>query len=117
MKNTKKRCVVRFFVYKKGKNYVGVCLDLDIIEEKKDARELKKSLLEAAQGYVKSVIKEKMDDKLLNRPAPASYWKKYEGFLKCLRLKEPTSQACSQFGDATVSSVYLSALRSCRSMI
>lgn len=117
MKNTKKRGIIRFFVYKKGKTYVGVCLELDIVEEGENVEKLKKSLIEAAQGYVETVIKEKMDDKLLNRPAPKNYWNKYEAFLKCLRTKEPSQQACSLFKDATVSRVSFPMLQSCQSMI
>lgn len=117
MKNTKNKGVVRFFIYKEGAKYVGVCLDFDIIEEGKDVGKLKRSLLEAAQGHVGTVIKEGMNDKLLNRRAPKKYWKKYEAFLNCLRQKEFSPKTCSLFTDATVSSVYLPLLQSCKSMV
>lgn len=77
MQNIKKQGQFRFVIYKRPgeKKYTGVCLDLDIIEEGNDSVALRKSLEEAAQGYLEAVHKDKLNDKLLNKPAPKIYWK------------------------------------------
>lgn len=107
MNNTKKQGVIRFFIYKERKKYIGVCLDLDIVEEGKDIEKIKESLTEAVRGYIETVTKEKMDDNLLNRPAPKIYWEKYEAFLKFIAKKRATQQACASFKEASVSSACL----------
>lgn len=75
--NTKKRGVMEFLIYKEGNKYVGVCLTFDIIEEGKDVRKLKKSLIELADLHLKAVVKKGLPDELLNRYAPDEYWDKY----------------------------------------
>lgn len=76
MNNAKKQGQFRFVIYKRAgeRKYTGVCLDLDIIEEDKDPVALRKSLEEAAQGYLEAVCKNNLDDKLLSKPAPRQYW-------------------------------------------
>lgn len=93
MKNTKERGLFRFIVYKKvgDKNYTGVCLDLDIIEENKDPIILRKSLEEAAQGYLEVVCKNKLDDKLLSKSAPKQYWQILKDLENYFHLLHQTS--------------------------
>lgn len=76
-RNTKKRGVVEFLTYKEGKAFVGVCLTFDIVEEGTDPVELTRSLRDAAELHVETVIKNNLSDDLLNRYAPDEYWKKY----------------------------------------
>lgn len=77
MKNTKQQGQFRFVIYKKAgeKNYTGVCLDLDIVEQDKDPVALRKSLEEAAQGYLEAVCKNNLNEELLNKPALKKYWR------------------------------------------
>lgn len=79
---------LRFIIYKrpKDKNYTGVCLDFDIVEEGKDLQLLKRSLLEAAEGYLEAISKKDLDKNLLNRPAPRQYWKILQELEKYLHL-------------------------------
>ena len=77
VKNTKKGGVLEFLVYPEGGKYVGVCLTLDIIEVGSDPAKMMDSIREAAMGHVMLVIKKKLSDEFLNRPAPDEYWKKY----------------------------------------
>ena len=76
-RNTKEGGVVEFLTYKEGKAYIGVCLTFDIVEEGADPVALARSLKEAAELHVETVIKNDLSDDLLNRYAPEEYWKKY----------------------------------------
>lgn len=76
-KNNKKGGTVEYIVYKEGKTYVGVCLTFDIVEEGENPTELMKSIKEAAELHLETVIKHNLSDQLLNRYAPKEYWDKY----------------------------------------
>ncbi|MCX6812455.1 MAG: hypothetical protein NTW79_02440 [Candidatus Berkelbacteria bacterium] len=81
-------------IYKRArdKNYTGVCLDLDIVEEGSDPVVLKQSLEEAAQGYLEIVCKENLSEKLLNKPAPKKYWSVIQDLEKYFHLLNQISQ-------------------------
>lgn len=85
--NTKKTGRVTVFTFKQGRRYISVCLELDIVKEGVKAVELNKEMLEAVMGHVESVCKGRLSDDLLNRPAPAMYWKKYWVFVDGLNTK------------------------------
>jgi predicted RNase H-like HicB family nuclease len=78
-KNTKERGTIECLVYKEGNTdaYIGVCLTFDIVEEGKNPVELMKSIREAAELHLETVIRENLPDELLNRYAPEEYWLKY----------------------------------------
>ncbi|OGD67555.1 hypothetical protein A3F08_00815 [Candidatus Berkelbacteria bacterium RIFCSPHIGHO2_12_FULL_36_9] len=86
MNNTKTRGQLRFVIYKrlKDKYFTGVCLDLDIVEQDEDPVKLKKSLEEAAQGYLETVAKNNLNDQLLNKQAPKKYKKILENLERYL---------------------------------
>ena len=107
MQNTKYDGVIRFFIYKEGSKYIGVCLDLDIVEEGRDIEKLKKSLSEAARGYVETIIKKEMDESLLNQHAPKKYWEKYRFYLKYLEREKLSQDGISHLHEASISSVCL----------
>jgi len=75
--NTKKEGMVEILVYKEKNVFVGVCLTFDIVEEGNDALAVLKSIKEAVQLHLNTVIKNNMSDNLLNRYAPLEYWEKY----------------------------------------
>lgn len=76
MINTKKSGQVRYLIFQEADGgFCAVCLDFDIIEWGTDENELTKSIKEAASSYLQGVIKSNLPDELLNRPAPAQYWK------------------------------------------
>lgn len=90
MQNTKEKGVVNFVVYRDSSDsmYTAVCLDFDIVEQGDDLEELKKSIEAGARLHLESVVKNDLNDGLLNRSAPKKYWKKlyecmvaYEDFL------------------------------------
>ncbi|MBI5469879.1 type II toxin-antitoxin system HicB family antitoxin [Candidatus Kaiserbacteria bacterium] len=75
--NSKQSGTMEFLVYREDSKYVGVCLTFDIVEEGKDPVELMKSIKEAAELHLETVIKNNLPDDLLNRYAPDEYWQKY----------------------------------------
>ncbi len=89
--NTKNKGTVRIFTYKQGSKFISVCLELDIVKEGNNILDLNKEMFESVVGHIKTVCKEKMDDKLLNRPAPQKYWDKYQDYLLKLEDRKKTS--------------------------
>lgn len=77
MKKINKRQNFRFIIFKrqKDKYFTGVCLDLDIIEQEKDPIKLRKSLEEAAQGYLEAIMKNDININQVAKSAPRKYWK------------------------------------------
>lgn len=73
--NTKKKGMLRFFIYydKKEKEFVGVCVDLGIIKCGDNPYFVEKDLKEAASGYLETVTKENLPDSLLNQKPPQEY--------------------------------------------
>jgi hypothetical protein len=84
--NTKERGILRFMIFKAAgeKEFTGVCYELSIVLQDKNPEVLSKELLNAAQGYVMTVIKKKMSDKLLNQSdkLPKEYAALFEDFAK-----------------------------------
>lgn len=88
-KNTKEKGIIEFLVYKEGDSFVGVCLTFDIVEEGKNSTELMRSIKEAAELHLETVIRENLTDELLNRYAPEEYWIKY--FKAAQEIEKPNS--------------------------
>ncbi len=72
--NTKKKGTFYYLFLKEDDDYVGICLNLNIIEYGKDLDELQKSLREAAFSHLEAVRKHNLSDEYLNIPAPQEYW-------------------------------------------
>lgn len=87
-KNTKKEGLIEFVIFEEKGRYVGVCLTFDIIEEGTDFLQLKGSLEKAALLHLDCVIDKNLSDDLLNRHAPAEYWKIYDDSIKAYRKKQ-----------------------------
>ena len=94
--NTKKEGMVEILVYKEKNIFVGVCLTFDIVEEGINALSVLKSIKEATQLHLNTVINNNMSDDLLNRYAPREYWEKYFKATKKIQatsLKKSTNYA------------------------
>jgi len=76
--NTKRKGFIDFLIIKKEDGYLGVCLTFNIVQEGKDPVAITSSLREAAKLHLETVIEKDLPDTLLNRSAPAKYWKLYE---------------------------------------
>ena len=73
--NTKEKGTFYFLVTKEGNDFIGVCLNLNIIEYGKNPSALMQSIGEAASSILESVRKKNLSDKNLNVFAPQKYWK------------------------------------------
>lgn len=109
-KNTKESGVIEFLVYKEKEadTFVGVCLTFDIVEEGNNPKELMKSIREAAELHLETVIKNNMSDALLNRYAPDEYWHKYLEAMK--RLHKPSLTKASGLESLVVSPYHKSVI-------
>lgn len=75
--NTKEFGKLRMFIYKSGTQYIGVCLELNVIVWEKTQKEALQHLLNASAGYLETVLKENMTDSLLNEKVPLKYRLRY----------------------------------------
>jgi len=89
--NTKKEGQMSFLYFQEDKHYIGVCLEFNIVEEGATLGEVKKDLETACRLHLKTVQEKKLSDDLLNRHAPAEYWKMYESVEQKQKRSEITS--------------------------
>ncbi|XOB42165.1 MAG: hypothetical protein ACKKMP_02260 [Candidatus Nealsonbacteria bacterium] len=83
MKNTKKKGKFTIFSYQEKSNYyIGVCLEFDLIVEGKTPREALKNILNASIGYLIVIIKNNLNNKLLNLTPDQKYLREYTKLLK-----------------------------------
>ncbi len=88
--NTKQRGTIYYLIVREDDLYIGICLNLDIIEYGKDPKKLEKSIEEAAKSYVAVVRKKNLSDDYLNKPAPKKYldlFRHIEFYEDCTRKK------------------------------
>jgi len=85
--NKKEQGIARILIYPSKNKYIGVCLDFDIVEEADSKEEAVNQIKEATRGYVINVWKNKLDDSLLNRPAPENYWRIYREYNRFISAK------------------------------
>jgi len=69
---------LRFMIYEsKPRLYTAVCLELGLVREGDDPLKLRARISGLARKYLESVIKNNLDDRLLNQDLPAKYEKRY----------------------------------------
>lgn len=81
-RNTKTRGTMRFLFLQEKKQFLGVCLDFNLVEEGRTFEEVKKHLFVASRLHLQTVIDKKLSDSLLNRHAHKKYWEMYESIQK-----------------------------------
>lgn len=91
--NTKKLGMARTIIFPRGKKFLAVCLDFDIIEEAKTRQEVETNIKEAITGYIENICKNNLSDNLLNRHADKKYWDMYREHLNLLAEKENFKKA------------------------
>ncbi len=74
---------MRFLVYfePKDNEFIGVCMDLGIIKTGKNPLQVEQDVTEAAMGYVETVCKENLSDKLLNQKPPKEYMEVFNNYI------------------------------------
>lgn len=104
MKNTKKMGILHFLIYKEpvSEEYTGVCLELGLLEVGKNPDYLKQSLIDAAKGFVHTIIKEDLPDDFLNVPPAKEYEKLYLNALQSLRIGTKSDKLVSKSDDVFV---------------
>lgn len=87
LNNTFRKTTARVLLYKDKKEYVGVCLDFDIVVRGKTTRKVWSCIKELVEIYLENAVKNKLPVDVLNRPAPKQYWGKYLKFLEYEKAK------------------------------
>lgn len=88
MKNTKHLGTATVFIYPNKDKYIGVCLELDLIDDDHNKEVLADRMNARIQSYVSYIQKKNFDDTFLNRPAPKRYWDKFYQFLNLMKGEE-----------------------------
>jgi|SRR3989344_8609559 len=75
MRNTKNEGQISIVIFKarRGSGYVAVCPQLALIREGGKLSPLKRQIVDLAKKYAESVIKNNLDERLLNQTLPAPY--------------------------------------------
>ena len=81
--NTKEKGILRFLVYfePKDNEFVGICMDLGIIKTGKNPVLVEQDVTEAAMGYVETICKEQLSDRLLNQKPPKEYIEVFNNYI------------------------------------
>lgn len=74
-------------VFKDKTKFKGVCLEFDLEIIADTPIEAKKSITDYSFLWLKNVVKNKLPEELLNKPAPKKYWKRYGLVLQEEKLK------------------------------
>lgn len=100
--NTKKKGMLRFFIYydKKEKEFVGVCIDLGIIKCGDNPYYVEKDLTEAAMGYIETIGKENLPDTLLNQKPPQEYLDIFEKISNAILHRNVASRSTVDVDEA-----------------
>lgn len=88
MSNSKHLGAATIFIYPSKDKFVGVCLELDLIDEDRDKEVLGERMKERVRSYVNYIERKNFDDSFLNRPAPKKYWNKFYQFLDLMKAEE-----------------------------
>ena len=71
--NTYKSGHMSYLVLKDKKGYTGVCLEFDLIINADTLDKAKEQITELSRAWLENIIKNKLPEELLNKPAPAKY--------------------------------------------
>jgi len=83
MKNTKRKGKFTVFTYEyKENHFIGVCLEFDLIIEGETVIGAMKNIFSASTDYLRVIIKNDLNDKLLNLTPEQKYLREYAGLLK-----------------------------------
>ena len=76
--NTYKSGRVSVIAFREANNYVGVCLEFNLIVRSNTLEKALDEIRDYTEGWLENVVKNKLPEKLLNKPAPKKYWDKFE---------------------------------------
>lgn len=75
--NTYKKGAVTYLIFKEGNKFVGVCLEFNLEVEANTPQETKERIEDYSKAWLENVVKNKLSEELLNKPAPKKYWNIY----------------------------------------
>lgn len=76
--NTYKNGAVTYLVFKEDNSFVGVCLEFDLEVIAKTRIEAKERIEDYSKAWLENVVKNKLSEELLNKPASKKYWNIYK---------------------------------------
>ncbi len=80
--NTYKQGRAKVFIYPEKDHFVAVCLEFGLVEEAENLERVEEYIKDAVESHIKTVIKNKLSEDLLNRPAAEKYWRKFRDYLQ-----------------------------------
>ncbi|MDO8472139.1 MAG: hypothetical protein Q7S64_03280 [bacterium] len=89
MKNTKERGILRYLIYKdtRADEYVGVCVDIGLIKVGTNNANVKRDLINASKGFVRTVCEQNLSNGLLNQQPPQQYMDIFNEIVESYKLK------------------------------
>ena len=105
MTNTYKNGNATIFLYQKEKTFIGVCLELDIVDEDTDADVLKKRMKERVESYIAYIVTNNKGEELLNRNAPDEYWYEFSKYLQAVQTNIAFRKSSPSLMRASVESI------------
>jgi len=88
----------RCIAYPEKDKYIGVCLDLNIVEERESLEGVIKELNDAVLSHFLSAAELGFPKELLFRPAPREYWEKLKEITRLeIRPKDKEKNHISEF--------------------
>jgi predicted RNase H-like HicB family nuclease len=73
----KKKLVLHNLIFKEGKSYTAICLELNVASQGKTVKQASANLQEAVELFLDTVLEDGEEDKFIPRPAAAEFWRKY----------------------------------------
>ena len=75
-----------FFIFKdkESESFIGACIELGIVKEGESLLEVKNDLEEAAKGYVETICKHDLSEKLLNQTLPKELMDLFKKYLNSM---------------------------------
>lgn len=76
--NTYKKGAVNYLVFQEENKFVGVCLEFDLEVSANTPQEARERIEDYSKAWLENVIKNKLPEELLNKPADKKYWNIYK---------------------------------------
>lgn len=86
--NTYQSGAVTYLIFKEKNKFVGVCLEFDLEIEANTAKKAMELIEDYSLTWHKNIVKNKLSEELLNKPAPKKYWKIFEDVKEKMEKRE-----------------------------
>lgn len=86
--NTYQSGAVTYLIFKEKDKFVGVCLEFDLEIEANTAKKAMELIEDYSLAWHKNIVKKKLPEELLNKPAPKKYWKIFEDIKEKMEKRE-----------------------------